>query len=216
MSRREFATYKKLHDFAQRNGLIYLWSGTAAFAKRQRLLSPEQYEIVEVRARRGMRPVMLFSKALLQAEWDADAPRREAMAIKRERWLANTAEKKAPAHSPRLVESQECNGGWMPAREFASQKALLDYAEQKGLVYVWAFIERQRLISPAFAERQRLLSPDQYEIVDVRTSRGVRRAMLFHKAILQAEFEANRDVLATKRERWRAKRATKHRPSPVS
>jgi hypothetical protein len=45
--------------------------------------------------------------------------------------------------------------------------------------------------------------------VDVRTPRGVRRAMLFPKAILQAEFAANREVLASKRERWRAKRAAK-------
>src|ERR1700730_15872463 len=36
-----------------------------------------------------------------------------------------------------------------------------------------------------------VLSPDQYEIVDVRTSRGMRRAMLFPKTILQAEFAAN-------------------------
>jgi hypothetical protein len=67
------------------------------------------------------------------------------------------------------------------------------------------------------SERQRLLSPDQYEIVDVRTSRGVRQAMLFPKAILQAEFAANaplREVLAIKRERLRAlraKRAAKQR-----
>ena len=93
MPRREFATHKKLHDFAERNGLTHLWSGTAAFAKRQRLLSPEQYEIVEVRTSRGLRPVMLFSKAILQAEWDADKPMRDAMAIKRERWLAKRAEK---------------------------------------------------------------------------------------------------------------------------
>jgi hypothetical protein len=59
----------------------------------------------------------------------------------------------------------------------------------------------------AFVKRQQLLSSDQYEIVDVHTSRGVRRAMLFPKAILQAEFEANREVLAMKREGWRAKRA---------
>jgi hypothetical protein len=45
--------------------------------------------------------------------------------------------------------------------------------------------------------------------VDVRTRSGVRRALLFPKAILQAEFEANRDVLATKREQWRTKRAAK-------
>jgi hypothetical protein len=48
----------------------------------------------------------------------------------------------------------------MPVREFANKKALIDYAEQNGLV-----------------------------IVDVRTLRGVRRAMLFPKAVLQAEFE---------------------------
>ena len=101
----------------------------------------------------------------------------------------------------------------MPQRKFANQKALIDYAEQNGLVYVWGWIERQRVISPAFTKRKRLLSPDQYEIVDVRTSRGVRRAMLFPKAILQAEFEANREVLASKRERWRAKRAAKQLPT---
>jgi hypothetical protein len=97
----------------------------------------------------------------------------------------------------------------MPHKKFANQKALIDYAEQNGLVYIWAFAIRQRMPSPAFTERQRLLSRDQYEIVDVRTSRGVRRAMLFPKAILQAEFETNREVLAMKRQGWRAKRATK-------
>jgi hypothetical protein len=66
-----------------------------------------------------------------------------------------------------------------------------------------------RMVSPlpALTKRQQMLSSDQYEIVDVRTSRGVRRAMLFPKAILQAELAANREVLANKRERWRAKRA---------
>jgi hypothetical protein len=90
----------------------------------------------------------------------------------------------------------------MPQRKFANQKALIDYAEQNGLVYVWAWTERQRVISPAFTKRKRLLSPDQYEIVDVRTSRGVRTAMLFPKAILQVEFAANaplREVLAIQR-----------------
>jgi hypothetical protein len=40
---------------------------------------------------------------------------------------------------------------------------------------VWGWIDRQRVISPAFTKRKRLLSPDQYEIVDVRTSRRPRR-----------------------------------------
>ena len=77
----------------------------------------------------------------------------------------------------------------MPVREFANQKALVDYAERNGLVYLWetmpAFARRQRMLSPmpAFTKRQQLLSPDQYEIVDVRTSRGVRRAMLFPKPV---------------------------------
>jgi hypothetical protein len=80
---------------------------------------------------------------------------------------------------------------------------------QNGLVYVWAFSMREQLVSPAFTKRQQMLSPDQYEIVDVRTLRGVRRAMLFPKALLQAEFAANREVLASKRERLRAKRVAK-------
>jgi hypothetical protein len=55
-------------------------------------------------------------------------------------------------------------------REFASQKALISYAERKGLIYLWEG-------TPAFARRQRLLSRDQYELAEVRTSRrGVRPA----------------------------------------
>jgi hypothetical protein len=101
----------------------------------------------------------------------------------------------------------------MPVREFANKKALIDYAEQNGLVYVWAFSIREQLVSTAFTKRQQMLLPDQYEIVDVRMLRGVRRAMLFPKAILQAEFAANREVLANKRERWQAKRVAKKTPT---
>jgi hypothetical protein len=57
-----------------------------------RLLSPEQYEIVEARTSRGVSRVMLFSKAIIQAEWEANAPLREAMAIKPERSRAPRAE----------------------------------------------------------------------------------------------------------------------------
>jgi hypothetical protein len=46
---------------------------------------------------------------------------------------------------------------------------------------------------PSFAKRQRLLSPEQYEIVEVRTSRGVSRAMLFSKAI---QVQAARSAVA--------------------
>jgi hypothetical protein len=57
------------------------------------VLSPDQYLIVDVRTSHGVRRVMLFSKAILQAEWEADAPVREAMAIKRARREAKRAEK---------------------------------------------------------------------------------------------------------------------------
>ena len=65
---------------------------------------------------------------------------------------------------------------------------------------------------PAFTKRQQLLSPDQYELVDVRTRSGVRRAVLFPKLILQAEFAANATVrqrMAIKRNQLRAKRPAK-------
>ena len=71
---REFQGQAELHDYAERNCLEYAWEYTPAFAKRQRLLSPEQYEIVEVRTSRGVSRVMLFSKAIIQAEWEANAP----------------------------------------------------------------------------------------------------------------------------------------------
>jgi hypothetical protein len=93
MDRKDFATSKGLHDYAERTGNVYLWEGTHAFARRQRLLSPEQYQIVDVRTSHGVRRAMLFSKAILQAEWDADAPMREAMAIKRARLEAKEVEK---------------------------------------------------------------------------------------------------------------------------
>jgi hypothetical protein len=36
--------------------------------------------------------------------------------------------------------------------QFANPKAMLDYAEQNGLVYLWAVIERQQVLPPAFIE----------------------------------------------------------------
>ena len=60
----------------------------------------------------------------------------------------------------------------MPQREFANQKALVAYAEQNDLAYEYEY-------TPAFAKRQRLLPPEQYELAEVRTSRGVSRVMLF-------------------------------------
>jgi hypothetical protein len=103
---REFANQKALIDYAEQNGLAYAWQGSLAFAKRQRSLSPEQYEIVEVRTSHGMSRAMLFSQAILLAEWEADAPFREAMAIKRERWRAKRAQERLAAE--RAAKQRRC------------------------------------------------------------------------------------------------------------
>ena len=72
---------------------VYLWEGTHAFTTRRRLLSPDQYEIVDVRTDRGMTRAMLFPKAILKAEWDAAAPVRDALTVRRERWRLLRSEK---------------------------------------------------------------------------------------------------------------------------
>ena len=52
MPQREFANQKALVAYAEQNDLAYEYE--SAFAKWQRLLSPEQYEIVEARTSRGV------------------------------------------------------------------------------------------------------------------------------------------------------------------
>jgi len=64
MPRREFATQKQFHDYAERMGQTYLWEGTAEFTKRQRLFSLDDYEIVDVRTSGGVRRAMLFQKQI--------------------------------------------------------------------------------------------------------------------------------------------------------
>jgi hypothetical protein len=95
MPRKEFASLKALIDHAERIADVYFWEGTPSFSKRLRLLTPDQYEIVDVRTSRGVRRAMLLPKAILKAEWKADAPFREAPAIKRERLRARRAQKEA-------------------------------------------------------------------------------------------------------------------------
>jgi hypothetical protein len=93
MPSRQFANRKALLQYAKRNGLVYLWEGSPLFQKWQRLLSPGQYEIVEVQtSRRGVRSAILFVKPA-QAERDADdLP--EIMAIKRARRAVKREEAK--------------------------------------------------------------------------------------------------------------------------
>ena len=92
----QFANQKELQDYAAAHDLAYIWEGMNAFAKRWRLAQlaqPGTYELVEVRTRRGVTRALLFPKALLRAEFEADAPMREAMRIKRERLQAKRAAK---------------------------------------------------------------------------------------------------------------------------
>jgi hypothetical protein len=73
-------------------GDFFAFESTATFAKWQRLLSRDQYEIVDVRTSQGVRRAMLFPKAILKAEWELDAPLRQALGIK----PARKKEKKPP------------------------------------------------------------------------------------------------------------------------
>ena len=111
MQRREFANQKALVAYAEQNGLAYEYEYTPAFAKRQRLLSPEQYEIAEVRTSRGVSRVMQFSKAIIQAEWEDNAPLREAMAIKREQLRAKRADKerRTAEHAAKVQDERPLN-----------------------------------------------------------------------------------------------------------
>ena len=82
MPRRTFASQKELQDYAEQAGKVCRLQG---FAKRQRLLSPDQYEIVDVHTSGGVKQAILIPKAVLKALWEAEAPLREALGIKRER-----------------------------------------------------------------------------------------------------------------------------------
>ena len=90
---REFTSQKALRNHAELTGYVHLWEGTRAFTTRQQLLSADQYEIVDVRTDRGMTRAMLFPKAILKAEWDAAAPLRDGLTIRRERWRGLRLEK---------------------------------------------------------------------------------------------------------------------------
>ena len=45
--------------------------------------------------------------------------------------------------------------GGMPLKTFANQKALIEYAKQNGLVYLWAGPERRPSPIPTFTKRSR-------------------------------------------------------------
>jgi len=89
--RGQFENQTAIQKYADAHDLEYIWEGMKAFAKRwhlAQLAQPGTYELVEVRTKRGVTRALLFPKAILRAEFEAAAPMREAMKIKRERWLS--------------------------------------------------------------------------------------------------------------------------------
>jgi hypothetical protein len=70
-----------------RSDVKYPGSGSKRWRLAQ-LAQPGTYELVEVLTRRGTTRALLFPKAILRAEFDADAPMRESIRIKRERLAA--------------------------------------------------------------------------------------------------------------------------------
>jgi hypothetical protein len=74
---REFPNPKALQDYVKLHKLTYLWEGT--FAQ----LSPEQCEVASVATRRGT--ALLFPRAILLAEWEAEARPRMSFAVKRQK-----------------------------------------------------------------------------------------------------------------------------------
>jgi hypothetical protein len=69
----------------------------------------------------------------------------------------------------------------MHSRRFESKEALVAYAKQNGFT----------CLSESFAKWEQLLSPKEYLLVEVRTSDGMRQAMLLPKATLKAAWEAD-------------------------
>jgi hypothetical protein len=86
----KFADQIELHRYAERNGLAYAWEYTRAFARWQELLTPEQYELVELRTSQGTSRAMFFLKAM-QVE--------QKVAIERERWRAIQTKPAGSAHA---------------------------------------------------------------------------------------------------------------------
>jgi len=95
---REFENQGALYEYANAHDLAYVWEGGKTFAKRWRLaartaIAAGEYHLVEVRTKRGLTKALLFPRAIRRAEFEANAPLREAAEIKRERLRAKKAAK---------------------------------------------------------------------------------------------------------------------------
>jgi hypothetical protein len=63
-----FEHYAAVNEYAEAHDLAYVWEGTAAFEERKRDLKPEQYQLMAVHAREGVKLVLMFSKDIARAE----------------------------------------------------------------------------------------------------------------------------------------------------
>ena len=63
-----FEHHEAVDRYAEAHGLAYVWEGTAAFEKRKRELTPEQYQLMAVHTRKGVTLVLMFSKEIARAE----------------------------------------------------------------------------------------------------------------------------------------------------
>ena len=88
-----FRDQHALLEYVEEHDLAYAWEGQTAFSNRLRTLAPGQYEIVEVQTKRGITRALLFPRDILRKEWEANAPLREALVIKRERLRAKRDKK---------------------------------------------------------------------------------------------------------------------------
>ena len=60
-----FSDYLALHEYAESRGLEYAWEGTNTFEQRKGTLTPDQYELIAVHTRKGVKMALLFPKGRL-------------------------------------------------------------------------------------------------------------------------------------------------------
>jgi hypothetical protein len=68
MDEAPFPNHAAALKYAELNGLELVWAGTTAFEKRQRALSPDQFQVRPVRTRKGITMAGLFSKEITDPE----------------------------------------------------------------------------------------------------------------------------------------------------
>jgi hypothetical protein len=76
MHPKQFKSENAVRAYAEPKGLVCLIDDN--FVKWQQQLSPEQYELVDVRSKGGVKQALLLPKAILKAAWQAD-PLRKAL-----------------------------------------------------------------------------------------------------------------------------------------